>query len=288
MRVCLIQIDGKMPNLALMKLSAWHKKRGDEVTLIDLAHLQFDRVYGSKIFVGGSAIDLKSELPENIEVEYPDYNLFKESRGEKIGFTSRGCIRDCGFCIVKEKEGTIRETPFDWVNGADKIILMDNNFLASPKWKEKLSYFIRHKIKVCFTQGLDIRLLTPENAELLSKVKYYDRHFNKRRLYFAFDDPQLERIVTQNVSLLGSHGIIPEHLLFYILVGYNTTFEQDMRRFQVLDSLHTLPFVMLYHKRDPKLNRFARWINKRYYKVIPFEKFQRRWKWKLSNLNLEM
>ena len=123
---------------------------------------------------------------------------------------------------------------------------------------------------------MDIRLINPENAELLSKVKYYNRHFNKRRLYFVFDDPQLERIVTLNTCLLGSHGIPPKHLLFYMLVGYDTVFEQDMRRFKVLDALHALPFVMLYHKHDPKLNRFARWVNRRYYKVVPFEKFRGR------------
>lgn len=271
MKVGLIQIDGKMPNLALMKLSAWHKKQGDEVTLIDLSHLSFDRIYGSKIFVGGSGVNLKSELPSEIELVEPDWELFKTEY--KIGFTSRGCIRDCGFCIVKEKEGSIRETPFDWVNGVSKVVLLDNNFLASPKWREKLDYFIRHKIKVCFTQGLDIRLVNDENAKLLSQVKYYDRHFNHRRLYFSFDDPALRDKVWEGITCLSMAGIPERHLMFYVLCGYNTTFQEDMQRFEFLRDAGCLPFIMLYHKRDSKLNRFARWVNKRYYKVCKFEDF---------------
>jgi len=268
----LIQVDGKWPNLALMKLSAWHKKRGDEVTLVDLSSHNFDRVYASKVFVGGSGVDLKSELPKEIEVQVPDYELFKTDYS--IGFTSRGCIRDCGFCIVSEKEGWIEEAPFDWIVSG-KVLLLDNNFLASPKWKEKLEFFIRHKLKVCFSQGLDIRLVNKENVQLLAQVKYYDNHFNRRRLYFAFDDPKLESIVKRNVAILTEAGIKPEHLLFYVLVGYNTTFEQDYHRFEVLRDLGVLPFVMIYNNRRDKQNirKFARWVNKRYYKVCKFKDY---------------
>lgn len=279
MRVGLIQVDGKWPNLALMKLSAWHKKRGDEVTLIDLSSQKFDRIYGSKIFMGGSGVDLKSELPEEIELQVPDYELFKADYS--IGFTSRGCIRDCGFCIVKEKEGWIRESPFDWIV-SDKVLLLDNNFLASPKWKEKLEFFIRHNIKVCFTQGLDIRLINKENAEFLAKVKYYDNHFHRRRLYFAFDDPKLENIVKKNVAILIETGIKPEHMLFYMLVGYSTTFEEDYHRFEVLKELGVLPFVMLYNNRKDKqkLIDFSRWVNRRVYNWTPWKDYDRHYRLK--------
>jgi len=105
MKVGLVRVDGKMPNLALMKLSSWHKKRGDEVFLVDLAGLNLDRVYASQVFVGGPGYDLKSVLPDEIEHMKPDYDLFKTDYS--IGFTSRGCVRDCKFCIVREKEGSI-------------------------------------------------------------------------------------------------------------------------------------------------------------------------------------
>lgn len=272
MKVALIQVDGKWPNPALMKLSAWHKKRGDEVTLIDLSTHSFERIYGSKIFIGGTGVDLKSELPEDIELQVPDYELFKTNYS--IGFTSRGCIRDCGFCIVKEKEGWIRETPFDWIQ-SPKVILLDNNFLASPMWKDKLEFFIRQKLKVCFSQGLDIRLITEENAKLLSHVKYYDNHFHRRRLYFAFDFPELEHIIIAKVKLINQANIPSKHLMFYVLVGYNTTFKQDYRRFEVLEKLGCLPFIMLYNDtRDSKLRKFARWVNKRYYKVCSWQDYK--------------
>lgn len=272
MKVGLIQLDGKMPNLALMKLASWHKKKGDEVTVIDLSYYQFDRTYASKIFVGGSGVDLKSELPEEIELQVPDYELFKTNYS--IGFTSRGCIRDCGFCIVRKKEGYIRECPFDWIQHHN-VLLLDNNFLASPKCHEKLEYFIRRKLKVCFTQGLDIRLVNDENADLLSQVRYYDSHFRKRRLYFAFDDPQLESIVVKGIETLVRHGIKPRHLLFYVLVGYNTSFEQDYHRFEVLDKLGVLPFIMIYNNRrdKPLIRHFSRFVNKRYYKVVSWKKY---------------
>lgn len=272
MRVGLIQVDGKMPNLALMKLASWHRNKGDDVTVLDISNLQFDRIYASKIFVGGSGYDLKSELPKEIEAQVPDYDLFKTDYS--IGFSSRGCIRDCGFCIVQEKEGYIREAPFDWINH-HKVVLLDNNFLASPSWKEKLEYFIRQKLKVSFNQGLDIRLVNEENASLLAKVKYYDLKFRRRRLYFSFDDPKLEKVVRESVKILNEAGIPSRHLMFYVLVGYHTSFKEDYRRFQILNELGCLPFIMLYNNKwDPLLRRFARWVNKRYYRVVEWENFE--------------
>jgi len=272
MKVGLIQVDGKWPNLALMKLSAWHRQKGDDVTIVDLSTFQFDRIYASKIFIGGSGYDLKSELPEEIEVMTPDYEKFKTDFS--IGFTSRGCIRDCGFCIVREKEGYIREVNMDWIRH-NKVLLLDNNFLASPKWKEKLQYFIENNLKVCFTQGLDIRLVNEENARLLAKVKYYDNKFKRRRLYFAFDFPELEPIVREKVKILNEVGIPSKHLMFYMLVGYNTAFTQDFHRFKVLDELGCLPFVMIYNNRKDKpiLRHFARWVNKRYYNFVSWQDY---------------
>ena len=128
MKVGLIQIDGKLPNLALMKLARFHKNKGDNITILDLSTHKFDRLYGSKIFMGGSGYDIKSILPEGIEAQIPDYKSFKTDYS--IGFTTRGCIRDCGFCIIKEKEGEFRDVDFSWIKHS-KVLLLDNNFLAS-------------------------------------------------------------------------------------------------------------------------------------------------------------
>lgn len=277
LKVGLIQVDGKtMPNLALMKLAAWHRAKGDDVTVIDISTHRFDVMYGSKIFMGGSGYDLHSELPADIEVLTPDYELFKTDHS--IGFTSRGCIRTCDFCIVAEKEGAIRECPFDWISH-HKVILFDNNFLASPLWKEKLEYFIRQKLKVCFTQGLDIRLVNEENATLLAKVHYTDRKFRRRRLYFSFDDPALEPVVREKVAVLNTAGIPSHHLMFYVLVGHGSTLEQDLRRVAVLKELGCDPYIMIWNDiKTPVLRRLDRWVNghERYYKFVSWEDFDPR------------
>jgi hypothetical protein len=274
MKIGLIQVDGKMPNLALLKLAKFHEEKGDDITYLDISSHKFDRIYGSKIFMGGSGYDLKQELPEDIELQVPDYENF--GIDYSFGFTSRGCIRDCGFCIVKQKEGIQRDVNMDWVKG-DKVLLIDNNFLASPKWKEKLQYFIDNKIKVCFNQGLDIRLITKEKAEMLSKVKYYDLKFNARRLYFAWDYMEYEEDVSKGIKLLLDAGVKPYHLMFYVLVGFNTTFEQDMYRFKKLDGIGAKPFIMLYNNcKDKRLRDFSRWANKRYYKVVKWEEYNKR------------
>lgn len=287
LKIGLIQLDGKMSNLSLMKLCSWHQKKGDDVTVLDLSSFKFDRVYASKIFVGGSGYDLKSELPKEIEAQVPDYEKFKLDYS--IGFTSRGCIRDCGFCLVREKEGYIREAPFDWISH-HKVIVLDNNFLASSMWREKLEYFIRQKLKVSFNQGLDIRLINEENARLLSKIKYYDSHFRRRRLYFAFDDPKLENIVWDNVRLLNDSGIPSNHLMFYVLVGYNTTFQEDYDRFEILQSLGCLPYIMIYNNRrdKPILRHFARWVNRALYEHIPWENYDRGNSQKIIKAHMEL
>ena len=275
LKVGLIQLDGKMPNLALMKLSQWHRDRGDEVIVLDLSGFQFDRTYASKIFVGGSGYDLKADLPPEIEVLVPDYERFKTDYS--IGFTTRGCIRDCGFCIVREKEGTMREAKMDWIRHS-KVIVLDNNFLASEKWQEKLEYFIQNGLKVCFNQGLDIRLINSQNARLLAQVKYYDLKFKRRRLYFSFDLPEIEDQVRQGILTLVANGIKPFHLMFYVLVGYNTRFEQDLQRVMFLIKYGVLPYVMRYNSRrdDRQLNAFARWVNGRYYNVCQWKDYTRR------------
>lgn len=271
-KIGLIQIDGKMPNLALMKIASWHKKKGDDVRIIDLSSLGIDQWYGSKIFMGGSGFDIKAKLPKDIEAQVPDYELFNTDYS--IGFTSRGCIRDCNFCIVKEKEGDLFECGFKKDIQHSKYILMDNNFLASPKWKEKLQYFIDNQIKVSFNQGLDIRLITEEKAEMLSKVKYYDGKFQARRIYFAFDYPSMRKIFNKKIKILLKY-IKPIHIMVYVLVGYNTEFSQDMSRFKLITHHGCDPYIMIYnnHKRNPTLRHFARWVNKRVYKTCEFKDY---------------
>lgn len=272
-RIGLLQIDGKLPNLALMKLASWHKAKGDDIVFIDLSTLNIDAWYGSKIFMGGSGYDMKEKLPSEIEAQVPDYELFNTNYS--IGFTSRGCIRDCDFCIVKEKEGNLFECDYSKDIKHSKYIILDNNFLASPMWQSKLQYFIDNKIKVNFNQGLDIRLVTEEKAEMLSKVDYYDRHFIKRRLYFAFDNPLDKKIFCNKLQILLKY-IKPYRIMIYMLVGFNTTFEQDIDRYNTIREFGCDPYVMVYNNRKdrPILRDFARWVNKRIYKSCNFNEYK--------------
>jgi hypothetical protein len=277
-KIGLIQVDGKIPNLALMKLAKHYESLGHEIFFIDLSTIKADFWFGSKIFMGGSGYDIKATLPKEVEEITPDYEKF--GLDYSIGFTSRGCIRNCDFCIVREKEGLFHNVDMSWIK-QKKVLLLDNNFLASPEWKEKLQYFIDKKIKVCFNQGLDVRLITEEKAEMLSKVDYRDDQFKTKRIYFAWDNIKDEEAIVRGIGLLTSAGIKPQNIMVYVLVGFNSTFEQDMYRTKKLIDLKVKPFIMQYNrnstkKRDPKLIDLARWINKRYYNFVKFEDYKGR------------
>lgn len=290
MRILLIDVDSRMANLALMKISAWHKFRGDRVYLNkgccnpDLVYIScifsknrskalgMAKMFNCPVEVGGYGVN-DAQLPPEIEHVMPDYSLY--SVDYSLGFTSRGCIRKCSWCLVPEKEGWIRDhapiTEFLHPNH-DKLVLLDNNFLASPKWRENLQFLIDHGLKVSFCQGLDIRLINEENAGILADINYWSTHFKRKYLYFAFDLPSMEEDVRRGVHLLNAAGIKSTYLRFYMLVGFSTTFEQDVHRFQVLKELGVEPFVMKYNGRTdkPLLNKFARWVNKQLYKKFDF------------------
>jgi len=292
MKVLLVDVDSKMPNLALMKISAWHKSNGDSVALRQTC--KPDKVYISCIFsrnrskalgiakwftcpveIGGYGVN-DAQLPFEIEHIMPDYSLY--STNFSMGSTSRGCIRKCPWCIIPEKEGGIRDhapiTEFLHPDH-DKVILLDNNFLASPQWRENLQFLIDKRLKVSFCQGLDIRLVDEEKAGMLNKVKYYSSRFTYRCLYFAFDTPSIEEDVRRGVRLLKAAGIKSYHLRFYMLV---TSFEEDVRRFQILKELGAEPFIMKFNgmASKPLLNRFTYWVNRLYYKSCDFWDFKRK------------
>jgi len=258
----------------LMKLAKWHRDKGDDVRIIDLSSLGINKWYGSKIFMGGSGYDIKQTLPKEIEAQVPDYELF--NLDYSLGFTSRGCIRDCDFCIVKEKEGMQRDVDMSWIKHS-KVILWDNNFLASQKWKEKLQYFIDNDLKVSFNQGLDIRLIDEEKAEMLSRVKCYDRNFSRRCIYFAFDDISMKDLFIKKMKILSKY-IKPYKIMVYFLVGFNSGFEDAMERFKIMRKIGVDPFAMPFGdcKKDKKILDFCRWVNKRFYKSCRFEDYKGR------------
>lgn len=311
MRVLLIDFDGKLPNLALMKLSTWHKQQGNEVYLN--ACDKPDKVYISTLFtwnstklekllqiypdaeVGGTGWDIKKVLPKEVEVCKPDYELYsvndifqrirggigrtenkitkaKEIVNAGIGFTSRGCIRNCGFCFVPPKEGSFHQVAGigDLLNpNSNVLILLDNNITADPDCISKLNEIRDRNLIVDITQGIDVRLLTPEIAKALSEVKHL------RSIHYAWDLMGFEHQVMDGIKTLAQHVKKWRHMCF-ILTGYNTTFEEDMYRFRRLAENKVDPYVMPYNKHYPtkKHHHFARWVNGRIYKTCSFEEYE--------------
>ncbi len=293
MRVLLVDADSKkgFPNLVLMKLSAWYKHRGYSIDLIkgvpSTAPLeQYDKVFISCIFhqnkeqvldyasqfdnvdVGGSGVDYHLSLDDDIEHIMPDYNLY--AIDFSLGFTSRGCIRNCGFCVVPEKEGMIRNNASitEFLHPLHtKVVLLDNNFQASPNWRENIDFIVEHNLKVNFNQGLDIRLLDFEFAEQLSYTNYYNWTFKRRALHFAFDDMRYEKEVWAGIDILETAGIKLKDVLFYVLIGYNTTEKEDLYRIDSLYERGVHPYVMPYNQHKSKLTR---WVNRLYYQFVPW------------------
>jgi len=248
------------PNLALMKLSAYHKARGDEVYL----NLPLDRpdvTYGSCVFTwnakrgasipsegitGGSGLSLNKELPPEVEHIMPDYSLYPRV-DYSLGFTSRGCIRNCPWCIVPVKEGRIepwaRIYEF-WDPQHRKIVLLDNNLLAASNWRLTMDDLIAEGLKVDFNQGLDIRLVNEENVGYLKRVK-------TEELRFAFDDIAYESAVRRGIELLLANGINSRHLSFYFLVGFSKD-DSVLERVNVLQSYNVEIYPMVYKSTDGK------------------------------------
>ncbi len=273
MKVLLMDLDvstrrRQFPNLALMKLSAYHKAKGDEVFL-NFPLVRSDIIYASCVFpwntssikhvpanalLGGSGIDLKATLPPDVEHITPDYSLYP-SVDFSLGFTSRGCIRKCPWCIVPEKEGDIKPVAriYEfWNRRHKKIVLLDNNLLASSNWRQTMDDLIAEGVGVDFNQGLDIRLVNEDNVRYLKRV-------NVKTLRFAFDHIGYEQTVRKNITSLLRQEFTPRQLSFYVLVGFNGD-ETALERMKILASYNVNVFPMIYKGNDgkePKLN--IRW-----------------------------
>lgn len=189
-----------------------------------------------------------------------------------MGFTTRGCIRKCKFCKVPEKEGYIREVAdiYEFWRGQRELVLLDNNLTALPEQFERIcKQMIKEKISVDFSQGLDIRLINSDMAKLLSKVK------TMKQIHFAFDDVKLENAVSKGIKTLSDNGVKPYKLMFYVLIGFNSTPEEDLYRVELLRSYGVDPFVMPFDKQDEYQKNFARWVNhKAIFKSVKWEDYK--------------
>lgn len=283
MNIGLIDVDGhNYPNLALMKISAWHKAQGDTVEWC-FGWSQYDRVYMSKVFdetyspdipeptnakeiiKGGTGYGLENKLPDEIEHIYPDYSIYPElTKDTAYGFLSRGCPRACHFCIVSEKEGQRSVKVADlseWWRGQKNIVLMDPNLLACPEHMELLDQLANSKAVVDINQGLDCRLLTKERIAAINRLRIKDIHF-------AWDYMREEKAVLRGLRLYIDHATRKPHGSYatvYCLTNYDTTMEENLYRIYTLRDMGYDPYVMIWDKpHAPKeILRLQRWCNNR-------------------------
>ena len=283
MKVGLIDIDSKIPNLALMKLSAYFKAEGHETELTSpLFADQHGVVYASKIFdftpdpvlpehtiKGGSGYSLTEVLDEDIESMKPDYSLYPCDYA--IGFTTRGCYRKCPHCIVPEKEGKFRIVGdvHDFWDGQHKVMLLDNALNTDQEHFLRICEQLAGlNVAVDFSQGLDIRYLNNTQAWALKDVRLW------KQIHFAWDMMAIEKQVRRGIGILGK-AKLKNKSMFYVLIGYDTTPEEDLYRVETLRGLGVDPFVMPYNKFDTYQRQFARWVNhKAIFKTVQWQEYR--------------
>lgn len=254
MKIGLIDVDShNFPNFALMRLAAYHKAKGDEVEWASpLFGYGYDRIYKSKIFTftpddetpwqceivkGGTGYDIHSRLPAEVESSTAmDYSIYPQY-DFSVQFFSRGCIRKCPFCLVRDKEGYIHPVEPVQLNPRGKHIeVLDNNFFANPEWHTAVDYLLKLKQKVNL-RGVDVRLINEEQAYYLNKLPLY------KNICIAWDLPQID--LTPQLKNMVRY-VKPYKITCYILVGFNSTMEQDLYRIERCRDLGIRPFVMPY------------------------------------------
>lgn len=304
-----------------MKISHFHKSRGDEVYFTkhiyrDMLEPKYDRVYGSAIF------NFSAKRVQEFKAEFPgaivggtwnlgdmttvedligvhdglDYSIYPGFTGS-IGFTQRGCRLKCGFCVVPKKEGKNRgvatvERIWRGEPYPKHLHLLDNDFFGQPEWASVAGAIIDGGFKVCFNQGINVRLINDEACATLGRMQLRDDSFKSTRLYTAWDNLKDERIFFRGVDMLERHGVKPSWLMVYMLVGWDNTetWERVIYRFNRMVERGIRPYPMVYggvpgrSKKLPMggcnepiaertLGEFQRWVIRRSYKFIPFRDY---------------
>lgn len=315
-RVLLLQLDGKIPSLALMRLAGWCRSRGDAVTLQHARRPeaverglwdQWDEVYAGLIFtktrsladrvrqvfpgavVGGTGWDLGRPARERMTLErlgvppdqrpdYADYPAYPHS----IGFTQRGCRLSCPFCDVPLAEGKVAEAdgPAAIWRGEPwprNLLLLDNDFFGQPGWRQRIEDIRAGGFRVSWNQGFNVRLIEEEHAAAIASLPYYDDQFKTHRLYTAWDNRKDEARLFRNLEALARHGVKPDDILVYMLVGFwdgPKLTGDDFYRQRRLREFGCRPYPMPYVRND-ELRGFQRWVVGAYDKRVPWPEWER-------------
>jgi hypothetical protein len=303
MNVRITQIDGTLPNLALMRLAAHHRARGDDIHFSrsvrrEMFEPKYGAVYGSAIFkfsadrisrfrqefpsaiVGGTGsgnpITVESVVGDITALDYDIYPDFDAS----IGFTQRGCRLACKFCVVPAKEGKPRPVASvaDIWRGEPwprHLHLLDNDFFGEPSWPDRIAEIRAGGFKVSFTQGINVRAVTPEVAAAIASVEYRCNEFRRRRLYTAWDNLKDEDVFFRGVDMLEAAGVPPIHLMAFMLIGFDKkeTWERIHHRFDRMVERGVMPYPMPFDQTNRDHKRFQRWAVTGLYRAGPFESY---------------
>ena len=282
MKIRLSAIDSKMVNIAILKIATYYLMLGHDVNWYNpLFDLDIDKLYISKIFTfsedllylpnceiikGGTGYDIHSKLPseiENITDVKKAYELLYPTCDYSVQFTTRGCVRNCEFCLVRQKEGLTHDVELLTLNPDGKYIkVMDNNFFSSKTWKQRLETLKLYNQYLDFNQGIDIRTITDEQASALGECKI-------KTIHIAWDNIEDEKQVMKGIEILTKY-VKPYKISCYVLVGYKSDciLDDDLYRVKKLDSLGIDPFAMgyidynnPYFKRSKEVKDFCRWVN---------------------------
>ncbi|MBD5427508.1 MAG: radical SAM protein [Treponema sp.] len=306
MNIGLLSVDGHhFPNLALGKIARWHRLRGDSVEWVTPLFGDYDRIYASKIFNfspdipeaydceiirGGTGYDIHSRLPEEIDLLQPDYSIYQGlHRLTSIGFLTRGCPNRCSWCVVPQKEGDIHpymDIDQIVIENRTNVILMDNNILASDYGLSQIEKIAERRLRVDFNQGLDARLVTPEIARLLARVRW------QKYIRFACDTHAAIKSVHKAIRLIRQHNPKAYFHLYCLLNGSYSECLDRLRYWRDTRDRRLILFAQPY--RDPH-NRneipdwqkdMAQWVNRReYFRTCTFEDFQPRKNFRCAQYN---
>lgn len=283
MRILLLQLDGKLPNIALMRIAHHLRAQGHHVeyrVAKKPADLEpeldddFAQVFASAIFdstaplvararaiwprimIGGTGVDLTTTVQAigvdpTGPLDYSDHPGFAPS----IGFSQRGCRLRCEFCVVPRKEGrpvatqTINEI---WRGDPHprQIVLLDNDFFGVPQWRDRIRELRDGNFRVCFSQGINARMLNDETAEAIASVDYRDNDFDRKRIYTAWDNKDDERTLFRGLEALARAGVKPDHMMVYMLIGFwagETDADREHRR-AALRAFGARPYPMPFKR----------------------------------------